>query len=139
MKLKLIVTVNFQRTEAENFKAAMKKHPDLVLGPDDVVCMISMARDQIVFMHRLKEIDVSQYGRRRGTANMYHSERLRIDRSTFAPAMLQNYANDAGITLDGFRRFEDIYPNLAEKENIIAVPARRKASAGKVIQLRKAA
>ena len=138
MKLRLIVTVNFQRTEAENFKAAMKKHPDLVLGPDDVVCMISMARDQLVFMYRTREIDVSQYGKRRGAANMYRSERLRIDRSTFAPAMIQNYANDAGITLDGFRRFEEIYPNLAEKENIVTTPVRRK-STGKVIALRKAA
>lgn len=131
MRLKLIVTVNFQRTEAENFHAAMKRNPGLELGPQDVVCMVSLSRQQIVFMYRKETIDVSGYGLRKGTADVFHSERLRLSRSTFEPKMIQNYANQIGIVLDGFRRFEDIYASLGEKENVVDINRARKAKGEK--------
>lgn len=137
MKLRLIKTVNFQRSEAENFSAIMKLHPDIVLGPDDVVCMMSMNRSQLVFMHRTKEVDVSKYGRRRGTANLYNSLRWRIDRSTFEPLMLQDYAHAVGIHLDGWRTFKDMFPNLREKGNVLDLNARRVSR--KLVSVRKAA
>lgn len=126
MRLKLIVTVNFQRTESENFHAAMKRNPGLELGPSDVVVMVSLSRQQIVFMYRKQTIELHGYGLRKGSADVYHSERLRLSRSTFNPQMIQNYANQVGLELDGFRRFEEIYESLAEKENVVDINRARK-------------
>lgn len=143
MKLKLMATVNFQRTEAENFLAVMKANPHVVLSTNDVVLMVSMAKDQMVFMHPRKEIDVSKYGHRRGMAHLYHSERVRLDRSSFDWRMLQEYAEEAGLVLDGFKKLAEQYPKLRDESNIVNVPIRRKtklgAKPGKVVALRKVA
>lgn len=137
MRLKLIVSVNFQRSEAENFQAVMKKHPHLDLGPNEVVCMVSLARNQMVFMYRREEVELVGYGQRRGTADLYRSERLRLSRSTWDHRMLQNYANQLGIQLDGFRRFEEIFPHLKEAENVININRARKTT--KAVAHKKAA
>jgi hypothetical protein len=108
MRLKLVATVDFRQNEATNFDALMKEH-QMRLTSDEVVCMLSTNKRQIVFVYRPKEIAVSRYGNRDGTATAYHSEKLRLSRSTWEPLMLQNYAQEVGITLDGIRRFEDIY------------------------------
>lgn len=145
MKLKLMATVNFQRSEADNFQAVMKKNPGIDLGPNDVVLMVSMAKDQMVFMYRKTEIDVSQYGRRRGAATVYHSERVRLDRSSWDWRMLQNYAEQVGIHLDGFRRYEELFPKLRDDSNIVNLNAKgaRKikaaAKGAKILPLKKAA
>lgn len=140
MRLKLIKTVNFQRTEAENLNAILKMHPDITLGHDDVVVMVSLSKTQLVFAYRTKEIDVSQYGARRGAAKVYHTERLRLDRSTFNPQMIQNYANEVGIMLEGFRRLEEQWASLKEKEHVVdlnAMRARREKQAAAKKQHRK--
>lgn len=137
-----MATVNFQRSEADNFQAVMKAHPHVELGANDVVLMISMDKSQMVFMYRKQEIDVSEYGKRRGAATIYHSERLRLSRSTWDWKMLRNYGEAVGIELDGFRRFEEQFPKLRDEANVIKLSARgaRKAkAAGKVISLRKVA
>lgn len=144
MKLKLMATVNFQRSEADNFQAVMKKHPHVDLGPSDVVLMISMDKSQMVFMYRKQAIDVSEYGKRRGAADVYHSERIRLTRSTWDWRMLQNYAEQVGIALDGFRRFEEMFPKLRDEDNVVNLNAKgmRKVKANKtakLIPIRKAA
>jgi hypothetical protein len=144
MRLKLIAMANFQYSEADNFNAVMKKHPHITLGPDDVVVLFSQSKNQIVFMYRTTELDFSQrpseddtgFGRRKGKATVYNSKRLRLSRSTWDVMMLQNYANEVGIELDGLKRFEDIYEGSRREPK----KARTKTTKpGKVIALRKAA
>lgn len=146
MKLKLMATVNFQRSEADNFQAVMKKHPHVELGPNDVVLMISMDRSQMVFMYRKQQMNVSDYGKRRGEADVYHSERLRLSRSTWDWKMLANYGDQVGIQIDGFRRFEEMFPKLRDEDNIINLNAKGmrkvkapKAKIAKVLPIRKVA
>lgn len=146
MKLVAMATVNFQRTEAENFNAVCKKFPHILpMGPNDVVLMVSMARDQMVFAFRKDEIEVSKYGARRGFANVYNTRRVRLDRSSWSHKMLQDYAARAHIELDNFQRLEEQFAHLKEKESTVNVPAKgaRKIKAasksGKVIPMRKVA
>jgi hypothetical protein len=108
MRLRLVETVDFRCSEAGNFIGVQKRYK-LQLGPDDVVCLVASNRRQVVFMYRTREMDMSKFGSRKGTAVVFHSERLRLSRSTWEPMMLQNYANEVGIKLDGLRRFEEIY------------------------------
>lgn len=137
MRLKLIVSVNFQRTEAANLQAVLKAHPELELGSNDVVLMVSLDKSQMVFMYRRQEIDLTQYGKRQGVADVYHSERVRLSRSTWDHRMLQDYAQQARIELDGFRKFEEIYASLREPENVINVKAKKRSA--KILPLRRAA
>lgn len=124
MRLRHMETVDFRINEAENFNAILKKYK-LQLGPDDVVLMMSQSRNQLVFMHRNKILDLSKFGKRQGEATVYHSQRLRLSNSTWDALMLQNYANKVGIQLDYLRRFEDI---MAERE-------REKTGGGKVLKM----
>lgn len=109
LRLKLVADVNFQHNEADNFNEVIKKHKVDQLGPNEVVCLKSLGGAQIVFMYRPREVDLTSG---RGTAMIYRSVRLRLTRSTWNPMMLQNYANEVGLVLEGLRRFEDALPHL---------------------------
>lgn len=136
MRLKLIAHVNFQYSEAENFQLVMKKHRDMHLGPGDVLCMLSQSEGQMVFMYRPTEMELTGYGARKGTATVYRSLRLRLDRSKWDwRNMLQNYANDVGIHLEGLSRFEDIYEGARRGHKT----ARKETRKSNVISIRGAA
>lgn len=143
MRLKLIADANFQYSEAENLKDVLKKNPSVSLSPSDVVCLVSKSKDQLVFMHRPTELNLSALqggGARKGTAIAYHSERVRLSRSTWNPLMLQDYANSVGINLDGLQRFEAIHEHTQQIKQ--APRPSRRGKSGKVVQLstqRKAA
>lgn len=144
MRLKLMATVNFQRSEADNLNAVLKRHPDMVLGPNDVVLMISMDKSQMVFMFRKDTIDVSEYGKRRGEADVYNSRRVRLSRSTWDWRMLQEYATKANIELDGIQPFEKHFPKLRHDDNTVNLNAKgarkmKPAKGAKVIDIRKKA
>lgn len=129
MRLKLIVHVNFQQTEAENFKAALKEHKIAGLAAGEVVLMVSLSETQLVFMYRPSEMDMSQYGGRKGTATVFHSERLRLSRSTFSTLMIQNYAREAGLNIDGLRTLEEY---IGHKPDVVDVKkSAKKKSTGK--------
>ena len=111
LRLKLIATVNFTYSEAENFKDVMKKNPGVHLGPGDVVLLQSQSGGQMVFMYRPVDLNFETMecaGARRGGATAYKSVRLRLSRSTWNPLMLQDYANEVGLELEGLRRFAEI-------------------------------
>lgn len=119
MRLVLVATVNFQRSEADNLNAVLKAHPHIELGRNDVVMMISMDKSQMVFAFRKDTIDVSEYGKRRGQADVYNTRRVRLSRSTWDWRMLSEYAADARIELDGVKPFIERFPKLRDEENTI--------------------
>lgn len=143
MRLKLIADANFQYSEAENLKDVLKKNPSVTMTPADVVLLVSRSKDQMVFMHRPTELNLETLpgaGARKGTAIAYHSERVRLSRSTWNPLMLQNYANSVGIELDGLRRFEEIHEQTQQIKQ--APRPSRRSKPGKVVSIsahRKAA
>jgi hypothetical protein len=132
LRLKLVADCNFQHNEADNFNEIIKKHKIDQLAPNEVVCLKSLGGAQMVFMYRPREIELTSG---RGTAMVYRSVRLRLTRSTWNPMMLQNYANEVDIQLEGLRRFEDALPHLkppsvkAKKDaKVINIAAARKAA-----------
>jgi hypothetical protein len=107
MRLKLVQEVDFRKSEQMNFEEVMKKE-QLVLGPNDVVAFYSRRGNQVAFIWRPTAINFADYGKRPGTATVVRSLRLRLSNRTWDPMMLQNYANDVGLVLEGLRRFEVI-------------------------------
>jgi hypothetical protein len=141
MKLKLIADVNFIHSEAENFREVTKKNK-VELAAGEVLCMKSLAGNQMVFMYRPRDIDVSAYGARKGAATVYHSVRLRLSRSTWDAMMLQNYAKMVNIELEGIRTFEEIIGYTPPKVKAVVSKIKTTKQPGKVINLadrRKAA
>lgn len=104
------------RTNDQTMMLDAIKREKLELGPNDVVAFVSLAHNQILFVWRPLEIDVSAYGHRRGNATVFRSQRLRLSNSTWEPTMLANYAADVGLQLDGLRRFEDIQELAAKRK-----------------------
>ena len=108
VKLKAIkFGVDFRKNELTNYREFQKskKFPG-TLGKDEVFLFVSKSGNQLVFIIHTGEIET-------GTGlirNMIDSRKWRIDgSSSWNPKMLQNYANELGMDLIGFRRLEDVY------------------------------
>lgn len=102
-----VVEADFRKNEATNFAEWSKKHS---VKPGQVVLFLSKSKDQMVFVHGFSALKVSDAIRR-----VLWSERLRLDRGTWNPLMLVNYAERVGLGLVGLKRFEDFYKKLTEK------------------------
>lgn len=103
MRLRRVERVSFCRSEATNFCAV----PEAVrakLGPDDVVCFVSMTGQQLIFVYGFHKT---------GGKPVLRSARLRLSSGTWNPLMLANYAREVGLTLDGLQRFEQLYKEIA--------------------------
>lgn len=108
MRLRLVTEADFRRSEVANFEVIQKKE-QLRLGDDDVICLVSQSKNQVMFVWRPLNITIPS-----GETTIVRSMRLRLTRSTFNPLMLANYATAVGLQLDGLRRFEDILGRLRE-------------------------
>lgn len=109
MKLKYIETVNFRQTEQTNFEA-LPASVRSKLGEGDVVLFVSKGGNQLVFVHGFVRLE----GDRRvpQILDVLRSERFRMSGGTWNPLMLKNYADEAGIKLDGLQRFEQHYARI---------------------------
>lgn len=101
MKLKHVEKMAFSQGEHTMYKKLCDTYPHLsVLSKNDVILVISLTGNQLVFIHGFTSVD---------GLNALHSERLRLpNHRPWNPTMLVNYAEQVGITLEGLRRFEDI-------------------------------
>jgi hypothetical protein len=108
MRLRLVYRANFQRSEATNYASAVAENK-LALGKDDVVCLVSLKGDQLVFVWKPLQIEDGARGRER---HIVSSQRLRLTGGVWNPLMLANYAERVGLQLDGLRKFEQIMSDL---------------------------
>jgi hypothetical protein len=105
MRLRFVRTCNFGKSELTNFIEIIAKHPEFhapkskfKLKADDVVLLVSMTGNQLVFLHGFDVFD----GR-----NVLRSTRLRVAGGHWNPLMLANYAKSVGIPLAGLKEYED--------------------------------
>lgn len=109
MRLKAIEHVSFRKTEATNFDEVTRKLK-LKLSPHEVVCLVSLTGNQIVFVYGWSP---SRKQDTKTTKQMVlRSERLRLDHGTWEPLMLGNYARKVGLHLDNIRLFEEHYAQM---------------------------
>lgn len=107
MRLMLIASVNFQKSEYTNLLHALKRLKKVKLKDDDVVCFISQSAKQIVFVWRPNSV---MNGKQR---EVIRSQRLRLPNGgTWTPTMLAEYAEQIGLKLNGIKRFAEHYTNL---------------------------
>lgn len=112
MRLKYIATVDFRKNETTNFEEHAKKGR-WKLKANEVVCFVSRLKTQVVFVHTPQGMGETSQGNER---IVVRSQRLRISYGTWDPMMLANYANMAGIRLEGIRRFEEHYKSVLREQ-----------------------
>jgi len=111
VRLKGVVEVSFQRSEATNLGLYRKENyfPG-ELGEGEAFLFISKGADQVIFVFRspLQFETRNVGGKVEKVQRITDSRRLRLDNGVWSPYMLQNYANRVGIYLIGIKRFEQI-------------------------------
>jgi hypothetical protein len=115
MRLRYITQADFRRSERTNFIDAQRRGELPVnLRAGDVIAFVSHGRDQILFVQMRTEVSVN--ARTGAPVCVWQSHRLRIEGGRWNPLMLANYASKVGLKLDGLRRFESYYSQLAAGE-----------------------
>lgn len=110
MRLRFVYTCHFGKSELTNFLAVLAKHPEfgnaeskLRLKPDDVVLLVAMAGNQLVFLHGFDAFEHEAVSQK-----VLRSTRFRLPSSKrWNPLMLANYAKSVGITLTGLTEYEE--------------------------------
>jgi len=116
LRLKGVVTCSFARSEATNlglYRTTTKFPGELNKG--EAYLFISKGGNQVLFMFKTVVLEVDVQHRRgdgTNTRGVIDSRRLRLDGGTWHPYMLQNYANEVGIDLIGFKRFEQVHSRM---------------------------
>ena len=109
MRLRLIKHISFARSEDTNFEA-VKSSLRGKLDRNDVVLFVSLTQNQIMFVYNPTNVEI----RPGATKEVLRSVRFRLrGRGTWNPLMLANYAAECGLKLDGIKRFEEHYEQLA--------------------------
>ena len=100
--------VDFRKSEATNYDAykKTKKFPG-ELGTNEVFLFVSRSGNQLVWVLNVGELD-TDYPNQRGSycRRIVDTRRWRIEGGSWNPHLLQDYANDSGLDLVGFKRFE---------------------------------
>jgi hypothetical protein len=103
LRLRYIDAVDFRASEMTNYMLALRKQPSLGrFKSNDAVLFLSKKRDQLIFVYGFFMTNGED-----GVRRFLRSERLRLDGGTWDALMLQNYANDVGIRLEGIKTFEE--------------------------------
>jgi len=105
LRLRLVATVDF-RFGVPHHWVELKKERNIRLQRGETVLMISQTKYQLAWVVNDSEFDDGRGQTVRGITHL----RTQLDKHRpFNPKMLQNYANDSGIELDGaaLKRFED--------------------------------
>ncbi len=104
--------VDFRKTELTNYDtfSRSRSFPGQ-LSANEVYLFISKSGNQLVWILNMSEVDAPRPNKRgRTNRRMIDSRKWRIEGGTsWSPMMLQNYAQDVGLDLVGFKRFEDLY------------------------------
>lgn len=109
MKIREIVTGDFRRCEKTLFEEYCKFNRIHMLRPGEVIVFLSQKQDQLLFVYGWTSVEDPDF-----VANrlVLRSARHRLMHGTWNPLMLRNYANAAGLAIEGLRRFEDFYKDL---------------------------
>ncbi len=107
MRIREIVSADFRNCERTLYSDYLRtaKLP----RADEIVVFISLKGDQLLFVHGWQAVHNP------GGPNhlVLKSSRHRIANGTWNPLLLRNYVNAAGLEIEGLRRFEDYYRDLA--------------------------
>ena len=110
IQIKRVFTANFTksvRTLYDEVRADRKLWRG-ALGPDEAYLFVSQTGNQLVFVLGERAIESRSGTRYAKTRTLIDWRGWRIDGGTFEPLMLENYANNVGLTL-GRKTFEDFW------------------------------
>src|SRR4051812_20077310 len=103
MRVKLIKEMDFRRNDQTLYRDIEK---EVTLRRNDVACLVSKTRVQILFIHR--PVDVDYRGFKVDKTTVYRSIRLRLSHGTWDPLMLKDYAESVGLELQGLQGIKDV-------------------------------
>lgn len=102
MRLRYIETATFAKSEATHYAEHRWR-----LGVGDVACLVSKTGKQMLFIYAKREVNHGS------EATVLRSVRLRLlTGQTWHPTMLSHYAKEAGIQIEGIKRFEHYYRSI---------------------------
>lgn len=107
MRIKRVVEADFRRSDFGLFSLFQKENRPFVeaLGKNDIVVFVSKRGNQLLFIHGFGEID---------SRPVLPSVKYRLLQGSWNPLMLRNYAEKAGMKIDGLKMFEDYFGHLRE-------------------------
>lgn len=104
LSLRLIATVDFRQGVPTHYDTLKKRRLLRDINEDEIVLLISQTGRQLAFVFHEVQIDSRSGEPVRAIAHY----RVQLDKHTpFNGPMLSQYAQRAGIELDGLKRFED--------------------------------
>jgi len=100
---------DFRFSEASNYEQLLKdKHFPGPPKKNEVYLLVSKTQNQLVWIFNVAEVETGK-GQSRPIVD---TRRWRLLSGTWSPYMLENYANDVGFSLAGFKRFETEFLDL---------------------------
>ncbi len=113
MRIKRVVEADFRRSDLGVFERFFQKNRGFVesLNKDDVIVFVSKAGNQLLFIHGFSTVETAA----RDARLILPSVKYRIIRGSWNPLMLRNYAEAAGLSIDGLKLFEEHYQHLLGK------------------------
>ena len=116
MNIRRIEETDFRRCDIRIFAEFRNNNTSFVkkLAKDDIVVFISKQRNQMLFIHGVTEFFAADGSSIR---EALQSIRHRILGGAWSPLMLKNYAEEAGLQIEGLSRFEDHFKNLVANDN----------------------
>jgi hypothetical protein len=103
--------VDFRSSEQSNYEYyRKKKHFPGPPGKHEVYLLVSKSGNQLIWI-----LNVGEVGKNGSQREVFDSRRWRLRRGSWSPHMLENYANAVGLSLVGFKRFEDSYAESRAK------------------------
>lgn len=113
-RLRRVESAHFGMSEATMFmKLPAQVRNDL--GPNDVVCFVSMTLNQVLFIWKIQDLPapkrkVKSTKRKKWPNAIFRSVRLRMTGGDeWNPVMLADYAEKCGIKLIGLPSFKEFY------------------------------
>ena len=127
MVLKHIETCDFRNSEQTNYLLLLKASPHLrALKSNEVVLLRSRSGDQLVFTNGFKYVG----GGASGMLMYLESVRLRLEKGSWSPLMIANYARQVGIILQGIKTLEEHIESV-EAAVLARLGALKQAKTGK--------
>ena len=115
LRLKLITHADFRKSEETNFLLLEKQGKLPRLRKGEGVLFISKQENQLVFVEKVDEFEVENSQGKIIHARVIASQRFRIRGTKWNPLMLQNYAERAGFSIPGIKRFETYMQKYVEQ------------------------
>jgi len=116
VNIRRVEETDFRRCDIRIFTEFRNNNAGFVkkLAKDDIVVFISKQRNQMLFIHGFTEFFAADGSSIR---EALQSIRHRIVGGAWNPLMLKNYAEEAGLQIEGLSRFEDHFKHLVENDN----------------------